>query len=60
MRSEIQEFDKHLRGLDAAKMLKAASMAPKGAAASHWQKAGTKLAVASAFQRPITKSMRPF
>ena len=51
-------FNKHLGGLDAAEMLKAASMAPKGAAAARWKKAGTKLAVASMFQRPITKSMR--
>ena len=58
LRREIDAFNKHLGGLDAAEMLKAASMAPKGAAAGRWKKAGTKLAVASMFQRPVTKSMR--
>ena len=58
MRRDIAAFDKHLGGLDAAEMLKAASMAPKGAAAGKWKKAGTKLAVASAFKQPVTKNMR--
>ena len=60
MHRDIAAFNKHLGGLDAAQMLKAASMAPKGAAAGRWKKAGTKALVASAFQRPVTKSMRPF
>ena len=58
MHRDIAAFNKHLGGLDAAQMLRAASMAPKSAAAGRWKKAGTKLAITSAFKQPVTNKMR--